>query len=323
MSYVNTIIDQVFIINMDKDTERLQKITEKLRLQNISFERIPGIHGRDIDYSEHLTPLCNKTCPNSVKGCALSHRKIWEIAHERGYNNIIILEDDSDIPENLSMKLQKIWDKRPPNYDIITMGAMFFGREKDNPSEYIQSLTNVKPIEYNDSFIELKGLTSTHALIVSRAGIEKLLSMKIDTHVDLNITLWKSSHPIDIYAVDTFDLQQNDDNNSNQSDSSGYPRMSNYLLSKFQISNYRNVTYVLNISVSKFGYLTTTPFMQIIFFLALILPSKYQMILLGYLFVEFLVYPSVKQAAPFFISWFSGWYLSKYLWQFYNFARSF
>jgi len=47
-SFVNKICDKVFVINLKKDTERMESITTQLKAQNIDFERFEAYDGNDI-----------------------------------------------------------------------------------------------------------------------------------------------------------------------------------------------------------------------------------------------------------------------------------
>lgn len=42
----------VFVINLDKSTERMAKISERLNQLGISYERIPAVYGADLSQEE-------------------------------------------------------------------------------------------------------------------------------------------------------------------------------------------------------------------------------------------------------------------------------
>ena len=71
-------IDKVFYINLDKRTDRKEEIEKELTEYNINFERFPAV---EISYFGCL-------------GCSYSHHNAVALAKERGYKNILILEDD-------------------------------------------------------------------------------------------------------------------------------------------------------------------------------------------------------------------------------------
>jgi GR25 family glycosyltransferase involved in LPS biosynthesis len=69
---------KVFLINMDKDTERLARM--KIRLKGKEYERITGV--------PHETGYI---------GCALSHHKCWQRIIDDNLEMALILEDDAII----------------------------------------------------------------------------------------------------------------------------------------------------------------------------------------------------------------------------------
>jgi GR25 family glycosyltransferase involved in LPS biosynthesis len=303
-SFVNSIVDQVFVINMDKDKDRLDKIASALSKQNISFERVTGVSGKDVNHDDRLTNFCNSFCGDSVKGCALSHRNIWDIAQKRGYDAILVFEDDADIPEDLSIQLQRSWHKKPNDYDIISLGVDGFGREENNISSKLQDLTGLYPKQFNSDFISIHGLLHTHAMIVSKSGIQKLRSHTINGHIDLEITFWSFSDQAKLYAFEHINiLQNNTDFDSNNSVKSSYPHFANYIFKQIHFSNNRTFDYVANISTFKLGSLKITPAILILFLITLFVPQKYKFRILAYLVAEFIVTPSFSEAMPYFIVW--------------------
>ena len=55
MSYVNTVIDRVYVINLDKDTERLHAFDKQMKKHRISYMRFPAVNGASLGYDEGLT----------------------------------------------------------------------------------------------------------------------------------------------------------------------------------------------------------------------------------------------------------------------------
>ena len=58
-------------------------------------------------------------------GCALSHIKIWEEAYEKGYDYILILEDDAIIPDNFKEKINPILKSLPKNWDYLSLNCAY------------------------------------------------------------------------------------------------------------------------------------------------------------------------------------------------------
>ena len=71
-------IDKIFYINLDKRTDRREEIEQELSNYELNAERYAGI------YTPH----------SGIVGCGYSHLNVLKLAKERGYKNVLILEDD-------------------------------------------------------------------------------------------------------------------------------------------------------------------------------------------------------------------------------------
>ena len=70
-------IDKIIYINLERRLDRLHEITEELTMFNLVGERFNAI--------PHS---------NGIVGCGYSHLEVLKLAKQRGYKNILILEDD-------------------------------------------------------------------------------------------------------------------------------------------------------------------------------------------------------------------------------------
>lgn len=97
-------IDKVFYINLDKRTDRRETIEKELIQYNLDFERFPAV---EIGYYGCL-------------GCSYSHHNAISLAKERGYKNILILEDDFTFvisPEEFEKQMEEFFDSNV-DYDV-------------------------------------------------------------------------------------------------------------------------------------------------------------------------------------------------------------
>jgi GR25 family glycosyltransferase involved in LPS biosynthesis len=310
MSFVNSIVNQVFVVNMDKDTARLKKISEMLYKQNVTFERIQGVPGKDVKYDDRLTGFCNSFCADSAKGCALSHRNIWDISHKRGYDAILVFEDDVNIPDDFSVQLQKVWNKRPDDYDIILLGIHGFGVEENNLASIFQKITDMEPNKFNNSFLSVKGITGTYAMLISKAGIDKLRSNTINGHIDGQISIWTQIYNFKLYSTNTFSIDPNEDVVSNNSTNIKYPYYANYIFKQIPATKITNLDYLANLSMYKIGSLNITNAILLTFFITLFVPQRYKYFILAYLIAEFIVTPSFSEAKPYFTVWAAAFLIS-------------
>jgi GR25 family glycosyltransferase involved in LPS biosynthesis len=118
---LNNFFDKIFYINLDKDKERNQNLLFQFEKYNITnFERISGVEFQEIPdkiywRNFNLNALNEKYILGSM-GCRASHKKIMDISIERGYNKILIFEDDifftEDPNEILNKNLHQLdsWD---------------------------------------------------------------------------------------------------------------------------------------------------------------------------------------------------------------------
>jgi len=118
---LNNFFDKIFYINLDKDIERNQNLLSQFKKFNITnFERISGVEFQEIPDKMYwrnfnLNALNEKYILGSM-GCRASHKKIMDISMERGYNKILIFEDDifftEDPNEILNKNLHQLdsWD---------------------------------------------------------------------------------------------------------------------------------------------------------------------------------------------------------------------
>lgn len=129
---INLFFDKIFYINLDKDTDRDAKMVEQFKRYDMSnFERISGTIVEvvpDVSYWRNFNQdKINEKYVLGGLGCRNSHWKIMKTALERGYNKILILEDDvvftKDPHQVLKDNMSKLDD-----WDMLYFG----GTEEDN-----------------------------------------------------------------------------------------------------------------------------------------------------------------------------------------------
>lgn len=116
-----------FVINLDKRPERLEALKEELPylFKDPSFERFSGL----------LFP--EKGRKAGMKGCGESHKAIIRIAKERGYPNVLIMEDDMifQAKERTLEHVEKCFNNIPNGYDIL-LGGVYQAANMTESNEY-------------------------------------------------------------------------------------------------------------------------------------------------------------------------------------------
>ncbi len=124
---------KTFVINLDKDTERMQFMHTQLSGMGIEYQRVAAILGKEYtptkdEYDENVALLKTGQAlfPNEL-GCALSHKKVYEMIVANNIPLALIFEDDVLLPDNFNqivteqVKLQKKyhWEYLAFNYPVV------------------------------------------------------------------------------------------------------------------------------------------------------------------------------------------------------------
>jgi len=105
---------KVYVINLDKDREKLAFVGGQLSRLGVSYERVPGVYGKDIPkdefdcYYNHFRWWCANGRPivPAEVGCALSHYGIYKRMDEKEV--VCILEDDVILADAFKERLCEV-----------------------------------------------------------------------------------------------------------------------------------------------------------------------------------------------------------------------
>ncbi|WAC49564.1 glycosyltransferase family 25 protein [Asticcacaulis sp. SL142] len=90
---------KIYVINLDKDSQRLDFMTSNLTAAGLEFERFRAIHYTDIP--PHCRPLADRLAACGLRpgevGCTLSHVEVWKKIASGPDDFAIIFEDDVHI----------------------------------------------------------------------------------------------------------------------------------------------------------------------------------------------------------------------------------
>jgi GR25 family glycosyltransferase involved in LPS biosynthesis len=105
---VNDFFDKVIVINLDRRTDRMEKLAPQLEKLDIQYERFSAVDGKQLG----IDPI--------VAGLQ-SHLQIMkQIAGQR----VLILEDDAQFVEDFNEKFEKVMQTLPEDWDIFYLGAL-------------------------------------------------------------------------------------------------------------------------------------------------------------------------------------------------------
>lgn len=167
---------KVFVINLDRSTDRLTRIAAKFDEINVPFERIDAFDGKTLSdaFIEQMSPerVVKKRYYRSLsKGevaCSLSHRKAWEKIVEEDLDFAIVLEDDVDLQDNFCQVLDLIAGLPHNDWDFIKLYPLTRGGKKNIARQF----------EYrNHTFVIYhKFPLGCVGQAISRQGAESLIS---------------------------------------------------------------------------------------------------------------------------------------------------
>jgi len=238
---MNNYVDNVYLINMDKDKKRLETVTKECDKLNIKFKRFPGIDIKSLSkeiLNKYIPKKIQENGTNGMIGCGLSHLFIWKDAINNNYKNILILEDDITFTDDFNEYFLNVIKEVPEDYDILYLGY------KDN------ICNPPKDCSFNYVYKPIFPL-QTHAMIISNKGLKKLVNLieKIYNHID-----WLIAGNIDklnIYASQKKIVNQIwiDSNNSNLKK---FPKIVNYYLDNIYDCHNIPQSYEFNFQLYKY-----------------------------------------------------------------------
>uniref|UniRef100_A0AC35GEH7 Uncharacterized protein n=1 Tax=Panagrolaimus sp. PS1159 TaxID=55785 RepID=A0AC35GEH7_9BILA len=129
--------DMIYVINLKRRPERLQKIDLIMKLLGIKYQHFEAVDGKALTdedllnlkfMPEYEDPFAKRPMTLGEVGCFLSHYKIWEDTVKQNYQNVIIFEDDIKFVVNSTNVLNGVMEdliKTQLEWDII-----YFGRKK-------------------------------------------------------------------------------------------------------------------------------------------------------------------------------------------------
>ena len=299
MSYLNGIVDKVYVINLDKDTERMKSIDRQFKATGIQYTRISAVEGSNVKHTNKLTEYCLQYCTDGMKGCALSHRLIWEDMVAAGYSRVAIFEDDAIISDTFQNELKVAWNQLPKDFDIFYIGC---GIQCGDPYPIPRIINAVigNPEEHSENIMSVSGSFGTHGYIISRKCATVFRNLTINGHIDAEMGGWIQKFNLNAYSINPLVVKTPGNNNgvgSNLSES--FPPLLNYVLRQIPISETFSLDWSLSENFIKLGPYNINALVAIFLLIAAVVPLKYAYILAIWLGLELMASGDVKNTGKF------------------------
>jgi GR25 family glycosyltransferase involved in LPS biosynthesis len=301
MSFINRICDKVYVINLQKEKERLNAFDTQMSKNRIKYERYNAVLGTKVLKDERLSDYCNTFCTDGMKGCALSHRSIWEDVVKKGYQNVLICEDDAMISDSFDRDFQNCYYHIPKDYDVLYLGCLFGCKDDSVLNKVVTKINGFEPQDINEKVVEIKGTVGLHCYMVSLEGAKKLIAHPITFHVDAQVMYWIKLYDYKSYAVNPILVDSSQDNSS-MSDT--YPKLLNSTFKNVEVNNLKRAStldWVMNESFLKIGMFNINYLIVMLMILIFFIPKKFLFLIYVWLFIELLYSKDFKNTFRYFL----------------------
>jgi GR25 family glycosyltransferase involved in LPS biosynthesis len=105
---INEFFDKVVVVNLDRRTDRMEKLVPQLKELGIKYERFSAVDAKQLN----IDPI--------VAGLK-SHLQV--IKNNSG-KRVLVLEDDAYFVEGFNEKFDKVMQTLPEDWDIFYLGAL-------------------------------------------------------------------------------------------------------------------------------------------------------------------------------------------------------
>lgn len=170
----------VFLINLDRSTERLQRASEQIEAAGFTFERVPAVDGATLTDEKIAKVFDAKAAAKRFHydltagevGCYLSHVKCWEKIIDDNLDYAVILEDDLLLDTQFASVISAI-PQLKSDWHYLKLSCPFKPRPYKTTETVIgKDNLEISLVNYN------KSPTGTVAQVVSREGAKRLLAKK-------------------------------------------------------------------------------------------------------------------------------------------------
>ena len=139
-----------FVVNLERRKDRLESITKEMDWMGWDFE------------------VFNAIDTNSYMGITLSHIEIFKICEERGYNRVMVIEDDSIFMSNSKEIINKI-DEFIFDFDLINLSPTLNRPVNLHSNNLFLDLSN-----YPECRPDLRGTYSANMVIYGSNTFQKI-----------------------------------------------------------------------------------------------------------------------------------------------------
>lgn len=308
-------INNIYVINLDRDTDRLQNMVNQIHIMGKQFIRIPAIDGKLLTENStqtfdnsinNINFFCQYFCSPSMIGIFMSHYKTWETVLKNNDKYALIMEDDCELIPDFQKELKNVLDELfiiDPDFDFLYLscgGACDINKNYNIiniiQKLFITNVTNKISNNINTKYIFVPETpVGFNCYIISQNCVKKLLKyMKTITyHVD--VAFLNVQDKFKIYASSKI-LAYQYASASQSTQTEQFPIILNNILNNYKCKKHIAYSYYMSTPLFYIYKFNFTTYLLIIILVILIIPKQFKpifvYIIFLYLIVEFLYYPA-------------------------------
>lgn len=210
--------DEIFMINLERRTDRYEKMNVSLRELGIKWRHFLAVDGKNFTkkkvdemgvaaMSDFKDPFLKRPITFGEIGCFMSHWNIWKEIVDRNLEMVLVLEDDVRFESNFVNQLKEVLKqaqsvRNQENWDLI-----YTGRKRMSRSKEIF-------VDGTDALVHARYSYWTLGYIIRLSGAKKLLAGKplgrmvpVDEYIPImfddhsNVQLKEQFTPRDLVAL--------------------------------------------------------------------------------------------------------------------------
>jgi len=184
-------------VNLDHRKDKWAECKKEFIKHGLSVERFSAVDGSKFNYNgvikrffgdDKQDGIYDDNHKNAVMGCCLSHKKAICLAKQRGYDSVLILEDDVAFDEELNKKFNEWYKEVPPNWDLLYLGGNHGFRRGPKPplcSPHLMKVTQT---------------LTTHAYILKNTIYDLVLDRLNIIDYDVDVIIMKLQSRMNAYS---------------------------------------------------------------------------------------------------------------------------
>lgn len=114
---INEYFDNIYCVNLDRRPDRWEQVKSEIDKHGLIVERFSAVDGNPNNIEKEPGILDGEI------GCTLSHYNIILDAKKRGFDKILVLEDDVVFVDDLNAKFEEFIKQLPEDWDMVYFGG--------------------------------------------------------------------------------------------------------------------------------------------------------------------------------------------------------